>query len=162
MKNNIRVIKPPELTFRNIFDQTYKVFLAGSIEMGKAVDWQLNVENYINSNSDQDLILYNPRRDDWDSSWEQEYTNPHFAQQVSWELKALKDSDFIIMYFDPSTKSPITLLELGLYANSGKIAVSCPKGYWKRGNVQMVCSEYNIPFFETLDELCEYSMLVIP
>jgi len=40
--------------------QGYNVFLAGSIEMGAAPDWQADVENQL---ADLDIAIYNPRRD---------------------------------------------------------------------------------------------------
>lgn len=60
------------------------------------------------------------------------------------------------MHFEPDTMSPITLLELGLYASSGKLIVSCPKGFWRRGNVEIVCEKYKIPFFENLKHMLDF------
>jgi hypothetical protein len=57
------------------------------------------------------------------------------------------------MYFQPEGKAPISLLELGLYAKGGKMVVCCPKGYWRRGNVQIVCQRYGVLLVETLGEL---------
>ena len=48
------------------------------------------------------------------------------------------------MYFDPKTKSPISLLELGLFSRSDKLMVICPDGFWRKGNVDIVCEKYNI------------------
>ena len=121
--------------------------------MGKAINWQ---EKIIEALSETDaLTFFNPRRLDWDSSWKQELTNPQFYQQVVWELNALEAVDHIIMYFDPNTKSPISLLELGLYAEKGKLWVCCPDGFWKKGNVDIICEQYHIPTFYTLDDLIE-------
>ncbi len=39
------------------------VFLAGSIEMGKAEDWQTYVGNQF---VDFDILIWNPRRETWD------------------------------------------------------------------------------------------------
>jgi len=122
------------------------VFLAGSIEMGKAENWQEEATNTFNL-SGWDVL--NPRRDDWDSSWAQDFENPQFYQQVNWELNALEHADLIIMYFDPNTKSPISLLELGLFARSNKLKVICPEGFWRKGNVDIVCNYYNIPLFDS-------------
>jgi len=120
------------------------VFLAGSIEMGKAEDWQEIVSQFYDM---EGWDVFNPRRDDWDVSWEQDFNNPQFSQQVNWELNALKHADKILMHFCPGTNSPITLLELGLYAGSGKITVSCPPGFYRKGNVDIVCNIYDIPLF---------------
>jgi len=122
------------------------VFLAGSIEMGKAENWQEEATNTFNL-SGWDVL--NPRRDDWDSSWAQDFENPQFYQQVNWELNALEHADLIIMYFDPNTKSPISLLELGLFARSNKLKVICPEGFWRKGNVDIVCNYYNIPLYDS-------------
>ena len=129
------------------------VFLAGSIEMGVAEDWQSTIGKWFLS---MGWNVFNPRRTDWDSSWIQSYENPQFNQQVSWELNALDKSDVILMYLDPNTKSPISLLELGLHATSKKLYVVCPDGFWRRGNVEMVCSTYDIPLFNTLEEFKKY------
>jgi hypothetical protein len=56
----------------------------------------------------------------------------------------LEKADKIIMYFDPKTKSPISLLELGLFSRSDKLMVICPDGFWRKGNVDIVCEKYNI------------------
>lgn len=119
-----------------------KIFLAGSIEMGKAVDWQTELTNKL---TDLDKVtILNPRRDDWDKSWPNTADFPPFREQVEWELQALEDADIIVMYFDPNTQSPITLLELGLFKGKAMV-VCCPDGYFRKGNVDIVCEKYDIP-----------------
>ena len=65
----------------------------------------------------------------------------------------LDAADIVIMYLAPGTMSPVSMLELGLYARSGKLRVCCPLGFWRRGNVEVVCLRNHIPLFETLDDL---------
>ena len=151
----IKVIKPPHNTGRDVTNDSWSIFLAGSIEMGKAEDWQTRITDALSQIIPNELetVIFNPRRDDWDSSWEQKISNPQFYEQVTWELSALDKSDVIIMYFAPGTKSPISLLELGLHANDKKMLVCCPDGFWRKGNVDIVCERYDIPLFETLDDL---------
>jgi hypothetical protein len=60
------------------------------------------------------------------------------------------------MYFDPNTKSPISLLELGLHAKEQKLVVLCPEGFWRKGNVDVVCEYYSINQVDTFDELIEF------
>lgn len=127
-----------------------KIFLAGSIEMGIAEDWQKRV---VDQFKEEDVIIFNPRRDNWDSSWVQSKDNPHFRQQVEWELNALEKSDYIILYLDPDTKSPISLIEMGLFAHSKKMFIVCPDGFWRKGNIDIVAERYNIPQFSNLEEL---------
>lgn len=128
-----------------------RIFLAGSIEMGVAENWQTRVTKDL---ADYDVVLLNPRRDDWDSSWKQSIDDPQFNKQVTWELNGLESASFIIFYFDPSTKSPITLMELGLEAGShGHLVVCCPEGFWRKGNVEMVCDRYAIPLYDNYDAM---------
>jgi len=125
------------------------LFLAGSIEMGAAENWQDRVARELKNS---EWTLLNPRRHDWDSSWVQSIKNEQFAEQVGWELSGMESAEKILMYFDPNTKSPITLLELGLNAREfGKLMVCCPDGFCRKGNVEMVCSRYKIPLATNLD-----------
>lgn len=134
------IYKPPQ-------EYPKSVFLAGSIEMGKAVDWQSKATEKL-----KNFIILNPRRDDWDSSWEQSINNPQFFEQVSWELDCLERADHILLYFAQETMSPISLLELGLFASTGKLVVVCPEGFWRKGNVDIVCRRYGITTANTIDE----------
>jgi len=132
---------------------TNGIFLAGSIEMGKAVDWQTEISNKLKG---EDVTLFNPRRDDWDSSWEQKITNDKFREQVEWELNAMEQAEKIVIYFDPKTTSPITMLELGIHSHSGKMCVCCPDGFYRKGNVDIVCKFYGIPMVNDIDGLIKF------
>ena len=147
----MKIIKAPEplpvVRHRGVVPKS--IFLAGSIEMGVAEDWQTSLTSILGKpeyEMDCDFV-FNPRRDSWDSSWVQSVKNPQFNEQVSWEMTALDIAQVIVMYFDPSTKSPISLLELGMYASSEKMIVCCPDGFWRKGNVEMVCDRFDIPLF---------------
>lgn len=124
------------------------VFLAGSIEMGAADDWQSLLTAAL---SDRDVVVLNPRRDEWDASWRQSIDEPRFRGQVEWELDGLERADVIAMWFAPATRAPITLLELGLHARGGKVVVGCPDGFWRRGNIEIVCARFGIPLRATWD-----------
>jgi hypothetical protein len=130
--------------------RTPSVFLAGSIEMGAAEEWQARLTHAL---KDLDVLVLNPRRDEWDASWVQSITDPQFREQVEWELAGLERATVVAMYFAPATKAPVTLLELGLTARAGKVVVCCPEGYWRRGNVEVVCARYDLPLVASLDEL---------
>lgn len=125
------------------------VFLAGSIEMGAAEEWQSKV---IAALDDLDIDIYNPRRVDWDSSWEQSIECQQFVDQVTWELNALEVATIVFMYLQPGTKSPVSLLELGLSAPDTDMVVCCPPGFWRKGNVDIVCQRYDVPVHVDLDE----------
>lgn len=149
----MQVIKAPE---NRPNDDTIKVFMGGSIEMGKAEDWQTRLANYFKDNNT--VTFWNPRRDDWDSSWEQDPTEgTQFHEQVQWELDAQDDADYIVYYFDPETQAPITLLELGSYGsqNAKNVIVCCPDGYFRKGNVVMFCNHHDIKIVDTFNELVD-------
>jgi hypothetical protein len=71
---------------------------------------------------------------------------------VTWEIMGLEAADVILMYFDPNTKSPISLLELGIHAKSDKLIVLCPEPFWRIGNVDIVCDLYDIYQVESIDD----------
>lgn len=144
------VLKPP--TALPATKTMPTIFLAGSIDMGSAIDWQAEIERQL---ANADLLLLNPRRDAWDSSWAQTIENPLFRGQVEWELDGLACADLIVIYFAPQTQAPISLLELGLFASSGKVVVCCPEGFWRKGNVDIICARYQIPQVASLDELIQ-------
>jgi hypothetical protein len=151
-----QVLKPPAPLD---FDPSQpSIFLAGSIEMGQAEDWQARFQASLNS---ADITILNPRRDAWDATWAQRIDNHQFRDQVEWELAAQERATLIAMYFAPATKAPVTLLELGLFARSGRLVVCCPDGYWRKGNVEIVCARYGVPLVESLDALITYTLSAI-
>jgi hypothetical protein len=126
------------------------VIFYGAIEREPA--WQTSLASSL---SDLPIDILDPRRDDWDSTWVEDISFPKFREQVEWEMDYAKVVDIIVFYFPPEGLTPIALLELGMYAGTGKVVVCCPKGFYKRGNVQMVCLRYGIELLETLEELTE-------
>jgi hypothetical protein len=126
------------------------VYLGGSIDMGAAPNWQADV---IAALGDEDVIVLNPRRADWNPDWAPEASEPHFRQQVEWELAALDKADIIILHLAAETRSPISLLELGLYATSGKLLIHCAEGYWRKGNVDITADRYGVELVDTISEL---------
>jgi hypothetical protein len=152
-----KLLKPPT-SFEDATGIVGSVFLAGSIEQGKAIDWQSQIWEKLKDIPG--LGVLNPRRDKWDASWKQERGNNEFTKQVEWELSALESVDVVAMYFDPATKSPISLYELGLISHrftafSPKAIVCCPDGFWRKGNIQIVCHRYGHKMVDTLDDLIE-------
>ena len=129
-----------------------KVFLAGTIDGGDSVDWQAEAEKFFISRGG--WAVFNPRQKEWhpERPGEMDY-------QVNWELSHLEQADAILMYFADGSKSPITLLELGLHARSGKLRVVCTEKFYRYDNVRITCERYGIPVFTTLQEalknICE-------
>jgi hypothetical protein len=150
-KKPSRVFKAPVKTI--LPKDGVSIFLAGSIEMGKAEDWQTKVTKLLTSHY-ENIYIFNPRRDDWSSDWKQEIENKQFNEQVTWELSHIESSTIMLVHFDPKTQSPITLAELGIACGKfpDKVIVSCPEGFFRKGNVDIICHRYGVTQIESLDD----------
>lgn len=122
------------------------VFLAGTIDMGNSVDWQSAAAELFAA-KDGNYLLYSPRQSEWHPEREGE-----MEYQVNWELEHLERADRILMYFLPGSLSPISLLELGLFARSGKVVVVCSPEYYRYDNVIITCRRYSVPVYGTIEE----------
>lgn len=145
----MRHIKAPHRYTKEPTEVT--IFLAGAIDNGQAINWQEYVAEQLKEIDN--LIILNPRRDDWDSTWDCSKNNPQFAEQVNWELDGINNCDLVLVYFPANSIAPISLLELGLLASSpydNKIVV-CENGYHRKGNVDIVCERYGVVQLDTLD-----------
>ena len=106
---NFKVFTPPDEVFKGTFSGVdvppKTIFLAGSIEMGKAEDWQSKM---VESLSEFNCQVFNPRR----------VLPPTDTQdikiQINWELDHLQLADIVFMQLCAFTISPISLLELGV------------------------------------------------
>ena len=91
----------------------------------------------------------NPRRREFHASpAEMEY-------QVAWELAHLEAADLIVMNLLGDSRSPISLLEMGLYARSGKLFVACSPDYYRYDNVRITCRRYGVPLYDSLTALLD-------
>lgn len=145
------ILQPPvDLPVLQIGRRRPSVFLGGSIDNGAAEDWQSVLVERL---QDLPVTLLNPRAATWDPTLAQDISNPIFRAQVQWEITHLGRADLRVFYFAPNSLAPITLMELGMFADRGKAClVCCPPGYWRRGNVQVVCERYNIPLHDDFDD----------
>lgn len=124
------------------------VFLAGSI----TDDWHARI---ILQLQHLPVTIFNPLRKDWDSTWVERRTDTRFCTQVQWELDAQERADVVALYLHPGVPSPISLLELGLSSRNGKMIACCPDGFYRKGNVEVVCERYGIPLVETFEEFVQ-------
>lgn len=127
-------------------DADYRtIFLAGTIDMGNSINWQEQVENTLRERGN--YIVFNPRQAEWhpERIGEMDY-------QVNWELEHLEKADIILMNFVDGSQSPITLLELGLFAQSGKLKVICTDKFYRYDNVRITCSRYGVKIYSTIEE----------
>ena len=122
------------------------------IENGKADLWQDKLSEIL-INKFENIIILNPRRENWNSALKQDLTNPEFYEQVDWEYNSLESSDYILIYFQPNTYSPISLMELGLFAANKKVIVCCPEGFWRKGNVDFICKKFELTVIENYEDI---------
>ena len=120
-----------------------RVFLAGAIDMGAAVDWQAQV---IDALQDKRYVLFNPRRSEFNEST--------LDEQIRWELHHLEKATFIFMWFPRDAKAPIALFESGLYWHSGhKLIVGAEPGFYRRRNLELTAEFHSRPLYSSLSEM---------
>lgn len=139
-------------------DYQMSIFLGGTIDMGNSRDWQQEFirelvkasENIKEQNAT--IAIFNPRRPPKQGS-----SNPNFnlKEQIHWELTHLEKADTIIMYIIGTSKSPVSLMELGLFARSKKLTVICEPDYYRYTNVEETCKFYNVAFYNDYKKFIE-------
>lgn len=143
----VYMLRPHEELHQEIAgDRSFiRIFLAGTIDMGNSRDWQMEIYERFTEMGGR-YILFNPRQEHWDA------TRPgEMDYQVRWELDHLEEADMIIMYILGSSKSPISLLEMGLHAKGGKMTVICEEDFYRYDNVRITCDHYDVPMYNDLD-----------
>lgn len=159
----VKEYKPPEFpTNLNEYNSRVSIFLAGSIEMGDAPDWQSEFKRILEKKGEKykEYTLLNPRRDDWNKTLEQSITEPAFFQQVMWELEHLEKATARVFYFAGDTLSPISLLEFGKFYHLKNTFVCWDKRYKRRGNLEIFCHKYGIRAYDTLEDLVKQIVYV--
>jgi hypothetical protein len=65
----------------------------------------------------------------------------------------LEEADLVLMHFEPASKSPITLLELGMFARQKRhnLVISCPAEFWRRGNVEIVAQRTGAKLYNSFE-----------
>jgi hypothetical protein len=127
-----------------------KLFLAGTIDNGDSVDWQQELIDTISGiELKRPVAIYNPRRDNFPPA---EY-HQEIDKQINWELYHLERADLIVMNILPKSKSPISLMEIGLFAKEHKLMVFCNENFYRFDNVRVVCERYDVPLYTTNDIL---------
>ena len=115
-QSEVIVLRPDEGKAEVNEAEYTRIFLAGTIDMGKSIDWQKATCDWFRA------------------------------------LEHLEKADLIIMNILASSKSPITLLEMGLHMRSGKLHVICEPGFYRYDNVRITCNRYGVPLYHSMDE----------
>ena len=143
------IITPEETTNQGTCKFGSKsVFLAGTIDNGDSLNWQDKVIIEL-INLGVSYEVYNPRREHWNPN----PTKEELEKQIEWEQDHLDKADIIAMVLLDNSKSPISLLELGLYAKENKLIVFCTPNFYRFDNVRLTCEKYNIELVQDLNPL---------
>jgi len=124
------------------------VFLAGTIDNGDSLNWQDKVIIEL-INLGKSCKIYNPRREHWNPNPSKE----EMEAQIKWEQESLDKANIVAMVLLDDSKSPISLLEMGLYAKSGKLVVFCTPNFYRWDNVRLTCEKYNIELVQDINPL---------
>ena len=91
--------------------QYRKVFLAGTIDMGRSSDWQAALVARFRDSIGGRWLFFNPRRREFHASpAEMEY-------QVAWELAHLEAADLIVMNLLGDSRSPLLFVLVACLVN---------------------------------------------
>jgi hypothetical protein len=151
MKRN-RVFMPPNDIDNSIYTVNgvvpLNLFLGGTIDNGDSENWQQQLIDELDlCDTVHPIMIYNPRREEWNPSEGEK----GLENQIKWELHHLERANLIIMNILSNSKSPISLMEIGLFARKNKLLVFCQKDFYRYKNVEVVCQQCNIPLFNTND-----------
>lgn len=159
--NNIK----EEIVYLNTTGKnSIKIFLAGTIgggeksEITHKVNWQKEAIELINKYYPHiDIVIFNPRRDNWPEKGDK----ANIDYQIQWELEHMEKADKIFMNILGDSLSPITLMEMGLWAGKepNKLMVHCPTHFWRYDNVRNLCSRYGITLYPSFESLIRLSKL---
>lgn len=132
-----------------------KVFLAGGMD----TNWRSKIVNdwatlTKNNNNVGRVLFVDPTRHDWDSSWTTKYNDSKFYQQTKWEMATMRHCDYIIVHLTKGSQAPISLVEMAMHFD--KVLLVKEEGFWKEGYVDIMCEEYGIAQFESLDKVLEF------
>ncbi|KAH7028140.1 uncharacterized protein B0I36DRAFT_328662 [Microdochium trichocladiopsis] len=155
---------PAPLRPSHIHHPTRSVFLAGSTSSslpGPSSDWRASLASSL---ANYQVTIFDPARPDWDASWRESADFAPWKEQVQWELDMQEAAAAVVVWFARDTKAPVSLLELGLVARQraagdgegarrSKAVVVCEEGFWKEGNVRMVCERFGVEVVDGVGEL---------
>lgn len=131
----MKVIVPPKIYRPG--ENEISVFLAGGIT--NCSNWQneiiQRIEELRADDFDDDLIIYNPRRDNFPI-----HQSSAAEEQIRWEFNKLNQMDIFSMYFcEGESDQPICMYELGRYISQMQLRFPTD---WNRRIIISVEDEY--------------------
>lgn len=147
MASQAQVIRAPARP-----QQTHRlsIFLGGTASDTGEPDWREALNKGL---ADQAVTIFDPKRDDWDATWREDFSDTRWADQIQWELDMQDTADIIVVLFHGVTAAPVSLAEMGMASRTGKLIACALDGYCKKGYVEAVCRKFKAPFVRSEDEL---------
>lgn len=132
-----------------------RLFVAGTIDLGVSRNWQAEVFEALRDIPN--LAVCNPRTPGWDCNTPLDPNNEVFARQVEWEQRNLYRANIILFNFEPNSKSPVSMLELGQALEKSdwsgvQVHVVCPPEFWRYANIVLTCRRYGVAVYDTIDQ----------
>ncbi len=129
-----------------------KIFLAGSIGDGTALDWQTDISSYIEKTwTDEDITIYNPRRPG-------EFLPEMEPEHAAWTMSMITLADYILLHLTGDSGSPISTLELGMFIDDPRLFLSISDDYIKKEVVQYHYNVFGIGQIYDYPENCVNAM----
>lgn len=119
------------------------IFLAGSIDSHLGSNWRTRATEQLNDR----FQVFDPTNENHSS-----LTDLQMCDHINWELDALETADHILLNLLGDAKSPISLVELGMYVTSNKLLVVCPREFYESRYVGELCARYKTTVFINLED----------
>ena len=157
----MQIVEAPNSLESFFNSKAIKLYITGSISLDKSENWIMvfieGLKKYFLK--DKNLFIFHPIRKDWNPEWGENEYDSEFRKQFVWELEAQGLADIVVMHFEHDALAPITLMEFGLnVGKDSRLIVHCPKGFWKKGNIDIICIRNEIKQAETLDDLLKLTI----
>lgn len=123
------------------------VFLAGSIDLKLKGNWRNKLIDIVGNK----VHFIDPTISNHD-----ELDDNQMKKHINWELDALNLADKVFLNFLPDSKSPISLIELGLYVRTPKLIVVCPDEFYQSRYIKTLCEKYKVTIFNDFNQAIKY------
>jgi hypothetical protein len=126
-----------------------KIFLGGSLSL--LGDWRAD---FIDDLSDTNYIFLNPRRDDVDTfDWDS--PSEVLNNLIRWVNDDIQDTDIIVLYFQESVNSPVSILDLADLMKYKNVYVGADENFWKRSLINTAEIEFNFPLYDNINMIIQ-------
>jgi hypothetical protein len=153
ISQNLYVLTPQD-QWDGSLDGCIKIFLSGSVDLGKPVGWQEKFINGLTKLSDpvsgderfksKSFCVLNPKMAVNNPS--PTLDNQEFCNKIHWEHQMMSLADIVFCNFMKKSQAPSAIYGLLLNAQAqGKTIVRCPLEYSRYPLVKLVTESYQIP-----------------